>query len=303
MQEQESAEEEGTDQHMSYPSPKVRFTARGVSPCYNCTTMYHIVTQLLDLRTSDSYRFHRLYFRALTSNRTRSIRSLLPDSTYQHLDVMSATNDLAMQPPSTPRPQLPLELWHAIFQYLRLPSGKARLIRRHGSPLEFDGCRVDREAAPALMCYDCLFPGSAQAVWDWVMRHTAWIVVCVADADALRSLELDIGVSIKHVDIRVHTVQSIMETMAETAVLVGLQSLCVEMVVYHERAQPQLMAGWLEIARDAADESLAIICCKMGVVMPQWVYDCEIVPGVHVNRVSRVRLEMGKRPGRTLSMH
>lgn len=87
----------------------------------------------------------------------------------RHTRIRHAANNLTVQAPSTSSPQLPLEIWYMIFQYLALPCDNAKLIGRFGSSLQFREPGVDRKTTTALTSEDCLFPGSAQAVWHWIM--------------------------------------------------------------------------------------------------------------------------------------
>jgi len=231
-----------------------------------------------------------------------------------------------MHAPSASSPQIPLELWHAIFQHLTLPSGIVRLTGRHashGSSLRFLESGVDRKVASALTSQDCLFPGSAQAVWHYILWRTTWKVRLPEDACTLRALELAVGIRVRHVEILVESrtmpfratgtaqtpyipgeqVDAIGEMLAGVAGLRGLQSLCVEVGVYHERGHTQAMAEVLEDVAGRQETSLAVLCRKMDMVVPRWVYDCDIVlrRGV-VDRVSRIRLEVGEPRDRTCFM-
>jgi len=239
---------------------------------------------------------------------------------------MSAAHDSATKASAMSSPQLPLEIWHIIFRYLDLPSGAGRLTDwgPTRSSRRFFETGVGGEPVPALVLYNCLFPGSAEAVWHWILPRTTWKVRYPEDIFPLLTLELDVGIALRHVDVQVESwpeewldsyytpyttsIRSLETIMGvgmfgAIARLQGLQSLCVEIVVFHEQWRTEAVMNMLEHGVETLKEFLNIVASKMSTVMRQWTYGCgNMLSYGEIDRVLRLNLKMGDSRERTRFM-
>jgi hypothetical protein len=138
-----------------------------------------------------------------------------------------------------------------------------------------------------------------------------WVLHVPGDTYTLQLLELDMGISIKHVAIEFATRtlppermsvepciaregrEGIVAIFAGIAELSGLLSLCVEVTVYNFHTQP--MTKVLEDLVEPLRDCLARICCRWDTVVPQWTLERQ--KGLMHSRMS---LEAGDPRGRPI---